>query len=91
MTEMTGKTTLGLYRSIHKTTPGHDNGTIVDGAAVTGVLYPDFERREIRKRGRHDGHGRDEGCAGQSGSQRGGAPDRPRRDGSPARQGLSAS
>ncbi len=49
MTEMTGQTTLGLYRSIHKTTPGYDNGPIVDGAAVAGVLYPDFERREIRK------------------------------------------
>jgi hypothetical protein len=49
MTEMTGKTTLNLYRSIHKTTPGYDNGPIVDGAAVTGVLYPDFERRQIGK------------------------------------------
>ena len=49
MTEMTGKTTLDLYRSIHKTTPGYDDGPIVDGAAVSGVLYPDFEPRKISK------------------------------------------
>ena len=49
MTEMTGKTTLNLYRSIHKTTPGYDAGPIVDGLAVTGVLYPDFEARRISK------------------------------------------
>ena len=49
MTEMTGKTTLGLYRSIHKTTAGYDNGPVVDGAAVSGVLYPDFEARKISK------------------------------------------
>lgn len=46
---MTDKTTLHLYRSIHRTTPGYDDGPIVDGAAVAGVLYPDFEPRRIGK------------------------------------------
>ncbi len=46
---MTDKTTLNLYRSIHRTTPGYDDGPIVDGVAVTGVLYPDFEPRKIGK------------------------------------------
>ena len=49
MTEMTGNTTKNLYRSIHKSTPGYDGGPIVDGAAVAGVLYPDFEPRKISK------------------------------------------
>ncbi len=49
MTEMIGKTTQDLYRSIHKTTPGYEAGPIVDGVAVTGVLYPDFEARRISK------------------------------------------
>ncbi len=46
---MTDKTTLNLYRSIHRTTPGYDDGPVVDGVAVTGVLYPDFEPRKIGK------------------------------------------
>jgi hypothetical protein len=46
---MPDNTTLNLFRSIHKTTPGYDAGPIVDGAAVTGVLYPDFEPRQIGK------------------------------------------
>jgi hypothetical protein len=49
MTEMTGKTTLHLYRSIHRSTPGYDNGPIVESVAVAGVLHPDFERRQIGK------------------------------------------
>ena len=49
MTEMTGDTTLNLYRSIHKTTSGYDDGPIVDGTAVTGVLHPDFEPRRVSK------------------------------------------
>jgi len=49
MTEMTDKTTLDVYRSIHKSTPGYDNGPIADGAPVTGVLYPDFDPRPIGK------------------------------------------
>jgi len=46
---MTEKTGLNLYRSIHRTTPGYDAGPIVDGAAVAGVLYPDFAARKIGK------------------------------------------
>jgi hypothetical protein len=46
---MPDNTTLDLFRSIHKTTPGYDAGPIVDGAAVAGVLYPDFEPRQIGK------------------------------------------
>lgn len=46
---MPDKTSLNLYRSIHKTTPGYDDGPVVDGAAVAGVLYPDFEPRKIGK------------------------------------------
>jgi hypothetical protein len=42
-------TALALYRSIHKTTPGYDDGTVVDGKAVVGVLYPDLEPRRISK------------------------------------------
>lgn len=49
MAEMTGNTTKKLYRSIHKTTAGHDGGPIVDGAAAAGVLHPDFEPRQISK------------------------------------------
>lgn len=44
---MTDKTSLDLFRSIHKSTPGYGNGPIVDGNAVQGVLYPDFEPRRI--------------------------------------------
>lgn len=40
-------TALDLFRSIHRTTPGYDQGPIVDGKAVTGVLYPDFHPRQI--------------------------------------------
>jgi Tse2 ADP-ribosyltransferase toxins len=43
------ETALDLYRSIHKTTAGYDNGPIVDGKAVTGVLYPDFVARDLGK------------------------------------------
>lgn len=43
------ETALDLFRSIHKTTAGYDNGPIVDGAAVTGVLYPDFVDRDLGK------------------------------------------
>ena len=46
---MPDKTSLNLYRSIHKTTPGYDDGPVVDGTAVAGVLYPDFEPRKIGK------------------------------------------
>ena len=40
MTEMTGSTTKNLSRSIHKSTPGYDNGPIVDGAAVQACSIP---------------------------------------------------
>jgi hypothetical protein len=46
---MPDNTPLDLFRSIHKTTPGYDAGPIVDGVAVAGVLYPDFEPRQIGK------------------------------------------
>lgn len=46
---MSDNTTLNLFRSIHRTTPGYEAGPIVDGAAVAGVLYPDFEPRKIGK------------------------------------------
>jgi hypothetical protein len=44
---MSDKTTLDLFRSIHKKTAGFEKGLIVDDKAVTGVLYPDFESREL--------------------------------------------
>jgi len=47
---MTDKTQVDLYRSIHHTAPGYGDGTIVDGRAVQGVLYPDFEPRPISKK-----------------------------------------
>jgi Tse2 ADP-ribosyltransferase toxins len=43
------QTALDLYRSIHKSTAGYGNGPIVDGKAVSGVLYPDFVARELGK------------------------------------------
>ena len=43
MAEMTGTTTLGLYRSIHKTAPGYDNGPIVDGDRARRDGGPDRE------------------------------------------------
>lgn len=46
MPDVTG---LNLYRSIHKSTKGYEDGLVVDGKAVTGVLYPDFEPRQIGK------------------------------------------
>jgi len=46
---MPDNTTLDLFRSIHKSTPGYDDGPIVDGVAVAGVLYPDFEPRPISR------------------------------------------
>jgi hypothetical protein len=46
---MSEKTALNLFRSIHKTTAGYDKGPIVDGKAVAGVLYPDFEARPLPK------------------------------------------
>ena len=46
---MSDNTTLDLFRSINKSTEGYDNGPIVDGKAVQGVLYPDFEPRELSK------------------------------------------
>jgi hypothetical protein len=44
---MSDKTTVDLFRSIHKTTPGFEQGPIVDDKAVIGVLYPDFETRDL--------------------------------------------
>jgi Tse2 ADP-ribosyltransferase toxins len=44
---MSDKTTVNLFRSIHKTTPGFEQGPIVDDKAVIGVLYPDFETRDL--------------------------------------------
>jgi hypothetical protein len=41
------ETALALYRSIHKSAPGYDDGPVVDGKAVTGVLYPDFASRDL--------------------------------------------
>jgi hypothetical protein len=46
---MSDKTTLNLFRSIHKKTAGFEEGPIVDDKAVTGVLYPDFEERDLGK------------------------------------------
>jgi hypothetical protein len=44
---MTDKTSRDLFRSIHKSTAGYDDGPIVDGKAVAGVLYPDFAPRRV--------------------------------------------
>lgn len=44
---MPDTTALALYRAIHKSTQGFDNGPIVNGEAVEGALYPDFYARKL--------------------------------------------
>lgn len=44
---MSDKTQLDLFRSIRKGSAGFEQGPVVDDKAVTGVLYPDFEARDI--------------------------------------------
>jgi hypothetical protein len=44
---MPDTTPLDLYRAIHKSTPGMEQGPIVDEKPVTGVLYPDFYPRKL--------------------------------------------
>lgn len=48
---MSDKTSLELFRSINKSDERFPDGPIVNGAAVVGVLYPDFTPRSLPRGG----------------------------------------